>query len=90
MQYAVRIRRLAPASLPRKGGTKPVCANVDLFGGLIYNMLGISGISTPRCSPLPVCPAGAHRVERWYSPTASFARLKYLGVRQKYKPIEER
>ena len=71
------IERLAPGIFAEeKGSTKPVCANVDLFSGLIYNMLGISRISTPRCLPLPVCPAGVHTAwKRWYSPTASFAPL---------------
>ena len=35
------IERLAPGIFAEeKGSTKPVCANVDLFSGLIYNMLG--------------------------------------------------
>ena len=37
------IERLAPAIFAEeKGSAKPVCANVDLFSGLIYQMLGIS------------------------------------------------
>ena len=37
------IERLAPGIFAEeKGSSKPVCANVDLFSGLIYNMLGIS------------------------------------------------
>ena len=37
------IERLAPEIFAEeKHGPKKVCANVDLFSGLIYRMLGIS------------------------------------------------
>ena len=46
------IERLAPDIFAEeKGSSKPVCANVDLFSGLIYNMLGIcyeTGVGTEK------------------------------------------
>ena len=59
------IERLAPGIFAEeKGSTKPVCANVDLFSGLIYNMLGISeDIYTPLFAIARVPGWCAHRVE---------------------------
>ena len=59
------IERLAPDIFAEeKGSSKPVCANVDLFSGLIYNMLGISeDIYTPLFAIARVPGWCAHRVE---------------------------
>ena len=76
----------------RFSSTKPVCANVDLFSGLIYNMLGISeDIYTPLFAIARVPGWCAHRVEEVvFANRIIRPAYKYLGVRQKYKPIEER
>ncbi len=87
------IQRLAPEVFAQeKGEGKPVCANVDLFSGLIYKMLGISeDLYTPLFAIARIPGWCAHRVEE-----VKFANriirpaYKYLGVRQKYKPVEER
>ncbi len=87
------IERLAPEVFAEeKGGSKPVCANVDLFSGLIYQMLGIAeDLYTPLFAIARIPGWCAHRVEE-----VKFANriirpaYKYLGVRQKYKSIEER
>ena len=87
------IERLAPGIFAEeKGSTKPVCANVDLFSGLIYNMLGISeDIYTPLFAIARVPGWCAHRVEEVvFANRIIRPAYKYLGVRQKYKPIEER
>ena len=75
-----------------KGSTKPVWANVDLFSGLIYNMLGISeDLYTPLFAIARVPGWCAHRVEEVvFANRIIRPAYKYLGVRQKYKPIEER
>ena len=68
------IERLAPGIFAEeKGSTKPVCANVDLFSGLIYNMLGISeDLYTPLFAIARVPGWCAHRVEEVpFSPTVS-------------------
>ena len=69
-----------------------MCANVDLFSGLIYNMLGISeDIYTPLFAIARVSGWCAHRVEEViFANRIIRPAYKYLGVRQKYKPIEER
>ncbi len=87
------IERLAPEVVAQeKGGGKPVCANVDLFSGLIYKMLGISeDLYTPLFAIARIPGWCAHRVEE-----VKFANriirpaYKYLGVQQNYKTIEER
>ena len=87
------IERLAPGIFAEeKGSSKPVCANVDLFSGLIYNMLGISeDIYTPLFAIARVPGWCAHRVEEVvFANRIIRPAYKYLGVRQKYKPIEER
>ena len=60
--------------------------------GLIYNMLGISeDIYTPLFAIARVPGWCAHRVEEViFANRIIRPAYKYLGVRQKYKPIEER
>ena len=87
------IERLAPGIFAEeKGSGKPVCANVDLFSGLIYKMLGISeDIYTPLFAIARVPGWCAHRVEEVvFANRIIRPAYKYLGVRQKYKSIEER
>ncbi len=87
------IERLAPEIFAEeKGGSKPVCANVDLFSGLIYKMLGISeDLYTPLFAIARMPGWCAHRVEEVvFANRIIRPAYKYLGVRQKYKTIEER
>ena len=67
-------------------------ANVDLFSGLIYRMLGISeDLYTPLFAIARVPGWCAHRVEE-----VEFANriirpaYKYLGKPQEYVPLEKR
>ena len=87
------IERLAPGIFAEeKGVEKPVCANVDLFSGLIYKMLGLSeDLYTPLFAIARVPGWCAHRVEEVvFANRIIRPAYKYLGVRQKYKSIEER
>ena len=87
------IERLTPeVFMEEKGGSKPRCANVDLFSGLIYRMLGISeDLYTPLFAIARVPGWCAHRVEEVvFANRIIRPAYKYLGVRQKYKSIEER
>ena len=87
------IERLAPEIFAEeKGGSKPVCANVDLFSGLIYKMLGLSeDLYTPLFAIARMPGWCAHRVEEVvFANRIIRPAYKYLGVRQKYKTIEER
>ena len=87
------IERLAPGVLAEAHpGRKKVCANVDLFSGLIYRMLGISeDLYTPLFAIARVPGWCAHRVEE-----VEFANriirpaYQYVGKPQAYMPLEER
>ena len=87
------IERLAPAIFAEeKGSAKPVCANVDLFSGLIYAMLGISEVLYTPLFAIARLPGWcAHRIEEVvFANRIIRPAYKYLGVRQRYKPLEER
>ena len=87
------IERLAPQVFTEeKHGPKKVCANVDLFSGLIYRMLGISeDLFTPLFAIARVPGWCAHRVEE-----VEFANriirpaYQYVGHPQAYVALEER
>ena len=53
------VEKLGPEVFAEEKGSKTVCANVDLYSGLIYKMLGISPDLYTRCSPSAAFPAGA-------------------------------
>jgi len=90
------IERLAPTVLREvKGTTKEVCANVDMYTGFVYTMLGIpEDLFTPLFACARMAGWAAHRFEeiesgkRIIRPAykASFTSLKRL----EYTPIEER
>ena len=87
------IERLAPEIFAEeKHGPKKVCANVDLFSGLIYRMLGISeDLYTPLFAIARVPGWCAHRVEEVESATRIIRpAYKSLGEPQEYLPLEER
>ena len=87
------IERLAPQVFAEeKHGPKKVCANVDLFSGLIYRMLGISeDLFTPLFAIARVPGWCAHRVEEVeYANRIIRPAYKYLGEPQEYLPLEER
>ena len=87
------IERLAPQVFAEeKHGPKKVCANVDLFSGLIYRMLGISeDLFTPLFAIARVPGWCAHRVEE-----VEFANriirpaYQFVGHQQAYVALEER
>lgn len=87
------IERLAPKAFEiEKGSTKHVCANVDLFSGLIYRMLGIAEeLYTPLFAIFRIPGWCAHRMEE-----VEFANriirpaYKYVGGDQDYIPLEDR
>ena len=88
------IERLAPIVFrEEKGQTKNVCANVDLFSGLVYRILGISeDLFTPIFAIARVAGWCAHRIEE-----VEFANriirpaYKYIGEEDKeYISIEKR
>lgn len=85
------VERLGPAILEEVKG-KAACANVDLFSGLIYRMLGISDdLFTPLFAISRIPGWCAHRVEEVvFANRIIRPAYKYLGKEQKYIPLKER
>ena len=88
--YAVE--RLAPIVFAEEKGSKNVCANVDLYSGLIYRMLGLStDLYTPLFAISRIGGWCAHRIEEVvFANRIIRPAYKYLGVRQRYVSLEER
>ena len=86
------VEKLGPQVFAEEKGNKTVCANVDLFSGLIYKMLGIGpDLYTPLFAISRIPGWCAHRIEEVvFANRIIRPAYKYLGVRQKYKTLEER
>lgn len=69
-----------------KKSQKQICANVDLYSGFVYKMLGIpEDIFTPLFAASRMPGWCAHRVEECCSPDARIIRPAYRNVSQKKK-----
>ena len=86
------VERLGPEAVMDVKGTTGVCANVDLFSGLVYKMLGISeDLFTPLFAISRIPGWCAHRVEEVvFANRIMRPAYKYLGHEQEYIPLEER
>ncbi len=88
------VERLAPeAFYIEKHNSKPMCANVDLFSGLIYRMLGIAeDLYTPLFAIARCGGWCAHRMEEVaFADRLIRPAYKYAGSYQRpYVPLEER
>ena len=88
-----RIERLTPEVFSKvKGSTKAMCANVDMYSGLVYKMLGIPGeLYTPLFALARVAGWSAHRIEEMLT-GKRIIRPAYKAVskRKVYVPIEKR
>lgn len=91
-QLLCSIEKLAPEVFAEEKGNKEVCANVDLFSGLIYRMLGLStDLYTPLFAISRIPGWCAHRMEEIvFANRIIRPAYKYLGVRQKYVPLDAR
>lgn len=87
------IERLAPQVLrSHKGLEKPICANVDLYSGLVYGLLDIPpSMYTPLFAISRVAGWCAHRIEEIVS-GGRIMRPAYKNVirRRDYVPMEQR
>jgi len=87
------IERLAPKILRAKKGIKmPLCANIDLYSGLVYQMLGISeSLYTPIFAVARMAGWTAHRIEQLVG-GGKIIRPAYKSVQEKgkYIPINKR
>lgn len=88
------VERLTPeAFLQVKGETKSVCANVDLYSGLVYKMMGIpEELYTPLFALARMVGWCAHRIEEVYNPGNKIIRPAYKAVapRQAFVPLDAR
>ncbi|MDL2324476.1 citrate synthase [Ruminococcaceae bacterium OttesenSCG-928-A16] len=86
------VEKLGPVVFGEEKGNKDVCANVDLFSGLIYRMLGISeDLFTPLFAISRIPGWCAHRAEEIiFANRIIRPAYKYLGLRQKYTPLNKR
>ncbi len=87
------IEKLTPEIFAEeKHNNKKICANVDLYSGLIYQMLGIpEDLYTPLFAIARVAGWSAHRIEELISGNRVIRpAYKNLTVPKEYYPIEER
>ncbi len=88
------VERLTPeVFLQVKGEAKTVCANVDLYSGLVYKMMGIpEELYTPLFALARMVGWCAHRIEEVYNPGNKIIRPAYKAVapRQAFVPLGER
>lgn len=87
------IERLAPEVILREKGTKKeMCANVDMYSGFVYTMMGIpQDLITPLFACARMAGWAAHRFEELVSGKRIIRPAYKTNVKpQEYKPIEER
>jgi len=87
------VERLAPEVFNEKKGTDvPLCANVDMYSGLVYSMLGIpQSLHTPIFAIARIAGWSAHRIEELVS-GKKIIRPAYKSVmpRAIYAPLTHR
>ncbi|MDR3310605.1 MAG: citrate synthase [Oscillospiraceae bacterium] len=87
------VERLTPGVLAETGKrTKPICANVDMYSGMVYKMLGIPReLYTPLFAVARVPGWCAHRIEElWSNGRIIRPAYKAIAKEQRYVPIDER
>jgi len=87
------IEKLTPEIFAsEKHNNKKICANVDLYSGLIYQMLGIpEDLYTPLFAIARVAGWSAHRIEELISGNRVIRpAYKNMAVPKEYAPIDER
>ena len=87
------IERLTPEVFAKeKGSNKPMCANVDMYSGLVYRMLGIpEELFTPLFAVARMAGWCAHRMEELYT-GKRIIRPAYKAVtkNREYVSLEDR
>lgn len=88
-----RIERIAPEVMRRERGIeKPICANIDLYTGFIYSILGVpETLYTPLFAVARMAGWAAHRMEELYG-AHRIIRPAYNAVMDDvtYVPITDR
>ena len=93
-QIACAVEEFAPEILRRKKGDNiNLCANVDLYSGITYRLLGIpEELFTPLFCVSRVAGWCAHRMEELTMPASRIIRPAYKSIQAEraYIPLEER
>ena len=88
------VERLTPGLFHAiTGQDKAMCANVDMYSGLVYKMMGIPPeLYTPLFAIARIVGWCAHRVEEVYNPYGRIIRPAYkaVGPKRSFVPLEER
>jgi citrate synthase len=86
------VERLAPGVVARKKGLKSICANVDLFSGLVFRIMNIPlDLYTPLFAVSRMAGWCAHLIEeRLFGNRIIRPAYKYIGAEHKYVPLKER
>lgn len=88
-----KIEQLTPEVFAEtKGSGKDICANVDLYSGFVYRMLGIpTDLFTPLFATARISGWAAHRIEE-YATCSRIMRPAYKAVvkNKPYIPMEDR
>jgi citrate synthase len=92
-QLMEAVERLTPEIFAaKKGGSKRICANVDMYSGLVYKMLGIpEDLYTPLFAIARIAGWCAHRIEEIVS-GGRIMRPAYrtISTNEPYIPIQDR
>ncbi len=88
------VERLTPELMHTvRGENKVVCANVDLFSGMVYKMMGIpQELYTPLFAVARIVGWCAHRLEEVYQPGNRIIRPAYKAVApmRTFVPLDQR
>ena len=88
-----KIEKLSPEVFAqKKNGSKVISANVDMYSGLVYRMLGIPPeLYTPLFATARIAGWSAHRMEELLT-GGRIIRPAYKSIKRalKYKPLNER
>lgn len=92
-QLYANVERIAKELITAKRKIyKGVCANIDLYSGFVYKMLGIpTDLYTPLFAIARIAGWSAHRIEELIN-SAKIIRPAYLAIREPrdYVPMDER
>jgi citrate synthase len=86
------VESLTKKIFAERGRDRPICANVDMFSGFVYNMLGIpEDLFTPLFAIARMAGWCAHRIEEMYNPN-KIIRPAYKAIKQhnQFVPMDER
>ena len=88
------VERLSPGAFQSvTGDSKVMCANVDLYSGLVYQMMDIPPeLYTPLFAIARIVGWCAHRVEEVYNPSGRIIRPAYKAIcpRRQFVPLNQR